>query len=112
TSPTSTQYSLPRSIKKCLMWEVAVKNALTSIIIALSATLSVTAFAAEIKVISAGAVRTVIASMIDDYKKTSGDTFDFTVGPTGFRRDVIAAGKPADLMITSSPLMSELEATG
>jgi molybdate transport system substrate-binding protein len=73
---------------------------------------STAATAAEIKVISAGAVRTVIAGMIDEYKKTSGDTFDFTVGPTGLLRDVIASGKPADLLITSSPLMAELEKTG
>lgn len=71
-----------------------------------------TASAAEIKVISAGAVRTVIAGMIDDYKKSSGDTFDFTVGPTGFLRDIIASGKPADLLITSAPLMAEIEKTG
>lgn len=70
------------------------------------------AVSAEIKVISAGAVRTVIAGMIDDYRRTSGDTFDFTVGPTGFLRDVIASGKPADLLITSSPLMAEIENTG
>jgi len=73
---------------------------------------SVPASAAELKVISAGAVRTVIAGMIEDYKKTSGDTFDFTVGPTGFLRDVIASGKAADLLITSAPLMAELEKTG
>src|SRR5688572_30718546 len=68
--------------------------------------------AAEIKVISAGAVRTVIAGMIDDYRKTSGDTFDFTVGPTGFLRDLIASGKPADLLMTSAPLMAEIAKTG
>lgn len=88
------------------------KRALVPIMIASSAMLATPASAGEIKVISAGAVRTVIAGMIDDYKKTSGDTFDFTVGPTGFLRNVIASGKPADLLITSAPLMSELEKTG
>ncbi len=73
---------------------------------------AVPASAAEIKVISAGAVRTVIAGMIEDYRAKSGDTFAFTVGPTGFLRDVIASGKPADLLITSSPLMAEIEKTG
>jgi molybdate transport system substrate-binding protein len=79
-------------------------------ILALSVATPVTA--AEIKVISAGAVRTLIAGMIEDYKKTSGDTFDFTVGPTGLLRDIIASGKPADLLITSAPLMTEIEKTG
>ena len=74
--------------------------------------LSSPATAAEIKVISAGAVRSVIAGMIEDYRKRSGDTFDFTVGTTGELRDVIASGKPADLLITSAPLMADLEKTG
>ncbi len=70
------------------------------------------ASAAEIKVISAGAVRSVIAGMIADYRTKSGDTFDFTVGTTGQLRDIIASGKPADLLITSAPLMASLEKTG
>jgi molybdate transport system substrate-binding protein len=73
---------------------------------------SVSANAAELKVISAGAVRGVVGSMIDDYSKQTGHTFDFTTGPTGFLRDTIASGKPADLIIASSPLMAELEKTG
>ena len=50
--------------------------------------------------------------MIEDYRTRSGDTFDFTVGTTGQLRDMIASGKPADLLITSAPLMAELEKTG
>ncbi len=74
--------------------------------------LSTAATAAEIRVISAGAVRSVVAGMIEDYKKRTGDTFEFTVGPTGVLRDIIASGKPADLLITSGPLMTEMEKTG
>jgi molybdate transport system substrate-binding protein len=74
--------------------------------------LSTIANAAEIKVISAGAVRSVVAAMIEDHKKQTGDTFEFTVGPTGVLRDIIATGKPADLLITSEPLMVEIEKTG
>ena len=74
--------------------------------------LSTAATAAEIKVISAGAVRSVVAGMIEEYRKTSGDTFDFTIGTTGQLRDTIASGKPADLLITSGPLMMEIEKTG
>jgi molybdate transport system substrate-binding protein len=68
--------------------------------------------ATELKVISAGAVRGVVGGMIDEYSKSSGHKFDFTTGPTGFLRDTIASGKPADLIIASSPLMAELEKTG
>jgi molybdate transport system substrate-binding protein len=84
----------------------------TSIISIATAFFIAPATAAEIKVISAGAVRSVIAGMIADYRTRSGDTFDFTVGTTGELRDVIASGKPADLLITSAPLMAELEKTG
>jgi molybdate transport system substrate-binding protein len=68
--------------------------------------------AAELKVISAGAVRGVIASMIDDYARQTGHTFDVTVGSTGRLREIIASGVPADLIIASGPLMAELEKTG
>jgi molybdate transport system substrate-binding protein len=88
------------------------KRALASAILATSILVGASANAADIKVISAGAVRTLISGMIDDYKKKTGDNFDFTVGPTGFLRDTIASGKPADLLITSAPLMAEIEKTG
>jgi molybdate transport system substrate-binding protein len=68
--------------------------------------------AADLKVTSAGAVRGLIAGMIDDYKKQTGKTFDFTTGTTGQLRAIIQAGFPADLVITSGPLMTELEKTG
>ena len=68
--------------------------------------------AAELKVISAGAVRGVVGGMIDDYSKQTGIKFNFTTGPTGLLRDTIASGAPADLIIASAPLMAELEKTG
>lgn len=80
---------------------------------AVAATLfTVGAHAGELKVISAGAVRSLIAGMIEDYSRQTGQTFDFTVGTTGQLRSVIETGKPADLIIVSTPLMAELEKTG
>jgi molybdate transport system substrate-binding protein len=73
---------------------------------------SAPSFAADLKVISAGAVRGLIAEIIDDYSHRTGQKFDFTIGTTGQLRDVIASGKPADLIIVSTPLMAELEKTG
>ena len=80
-----------------------------SIVVALSAT---PAGAAELKVISAGAVRGLIAGMIADYSRQSGHKFDFKVGTTGQLRAIIASGEPADLIIASAPLMAELEKSG
>ena len=73
---------------------------------------AVPAQAAEVNVIAAGAVRGIVAGMIDDYAKKSGHKFNFTVGPTGMLRDTIASGKPTDLVIVSAPLMADLEKTG
>src|SRR5690349_20567492 len=70
------------------------------------------AAAAEFNVVAAGAVRGIIASMIDDYSRQSGLKFNLTVGPTGQLRDAIASGKPTDLVIVSAPLMAEMEDSG
>jgi molybdate transport system substrate-binding protein len=81
--------------------------------ISLAATFFVaSARAGDLKVISAGAVRGLIAQIIEDYSRQSGQKFDFTIGTTGQLRTIIAAGEPADLIIVSAPLMAELEKTG
>ena len=51
-------------------------------------------------------------SRVDDYSRQTGQKFEFTVGTTGQLRAIIGSGFPADLVITSAPLMSELEKTG
>jgi len=68
--------------------------------------------AADLKVISAGAVRGLIARIIDDYSGRTGQKFDFTIGTTGQLRNIIASGQHADLIICSAPLMAELEKVG
>jgi molybdate transport system substrate-binding protein len=84
-----------------------------SVLIGLAATLSAAvASAGELKVISAGAVRTVIGGMIEDYTRKSAQKITFTIGSTGQLRSIIASGEPADLVIVSAPLMAELEKTG
>lgn len=70
------------------------------------------AHAAELRVISAGAVRGVLKGMIEDYARQSGHTFNFTIGSTGQLREVIASGQPADLLIAAAAVMDELEKTG
>jgi molybdate transport system substrate-binding protein len=81
--------------------------------IAVAATLlALPAGAADLKVISAGAVRGLIAQIIEDYSAKTGQKFDFTIGTTGQLRTVIASGQHADLIIVAVPLMEELEKTG
>src|SRR5258708_12160663 len=77
-----------------------------------AALLAAPAGAADLKVTSAGAVRGLIAQIIDDYSRQTGQKFDFTIGTTGQLRNIIASGQHADLIIVSAPLMGELEKTG
>ena len=70
------------------------------------------AHAADLRVISAGAVRSVLGGMVDDFAASGGHTIKLTIGSTGQLRAVIAAGEPADLVIASQPLMADLERTG
>jgi molybdate transport system substrate-binding protein len=79
---------------------------------ALAALTAAPARAADVKVIAAGAVRGLIAQVIDDYSKQTGQKFDFTIGTTGQLRSIIGSGQHADLIIVSVPLMGELEKTG
>ena len=85
---------------------------LTILVAAAAVLFSAPAHAAELKVISAGAVRGLIAQIIEDYSRQTGQKFDFTIGTTGQLRNIIASGQPADLIIVSAPLMTELEKTG
>ena len=78
----------------------------------LAALIATPAGAADLKVISAGAVRGLIAEIIEDYSHKTGQKFDFTIGTTGQLRSVITSGQHADLIIVSLPLMAELEKTG
>src|SRR5271169_2253630 len=89
-----------------------IAHRLASFIAAVAALFATPAGAADLKVISAGAVRGLIAQIIDDYSHQTGQKFDFTIGTTGQLRSIITSGQPADLIIVSVPLMGELEQTG
>jgi molybdate transport system substrate-binding protein len=70
------------------------------------------ASAADLNVISNGALRGVINGMIDDYSHKTGHKFQFTFGSTGLLRNAIGSGQPADLILTTARLIAELEKTG
>lgn len=78
----------------------------------IAAMIASSASAAEINVVAAGAVRGIIAGMIDDYSKQTGLKFKFTVGPTGQLREALSSDKPVDLVIVAAPLLQELDAAG
>jgi molybdate transport system substrate-binding protein len=90
---------------------MAAPHAIVFAIVVIAAAPATTA-AAELNVVAAGAVRGIIGGMIDDYSRQSGLKFHLTVGPTGQLRKVIASDEPVDLVITSAPLMAEIEGSG
>jgi molybdate transport system substrate-binding protein len=98
-------------VRRPASW-IAVASALAALFAAAFASLPGPSFAADLKVISAGAVRGLIAQIIDDYSRETGQKFDFTIGTTGQLRNIIASGQHADLVIVSTTLMGELEKTG
>ena len=91
----------------------ALRAAALLIAIFLSAMMAASpAGAAELNIVAAGAVRSIIASMMEDYSRQTGLKFNLIIGPTGQLRGAIASGKPTDLVIVSAPLMAEMENSG
>src|SRR5205814_1809392 len=103
----ATRFCTPYTFVRHVMIRI-----LLSICSVLVALLPLRAEAADLKVISAGAVRGLIAQIIEDYSNRTGQKFDFTIGTTGQLRNIIASGQHADLIICSAPLMGELEKVG
>jgi len=64
--------------------------------------------AADLKVTRPARVRGLIAQIIDDYSRQTGQKIHFTIGTTG-NCQIIASGQPADLIIVSAPLMGSRE---
>src|SRR2546430_44301 len=55
--------------------------------------------AAEIKVLSAGAVRSVVSDLAEAFRRETGHTVALTFGTVGALRQKLAAGEPADVLI-------------
>jgi molybdate transport system substrate-binding protein len=64
--------------------------------------------AAEIKVLSAGAVRAVVTEVADVFAKQSGHSVKGTFGTVGVVRGKLAAGEPADVVIATDTAVDEM----
>ena len=64
--------------------------------------------AAEVKVLSAGAVRAVITEVADIFAKESGHSVKGTFGTVGVVRGKLAAGEPADVVIATDAAIDEM----
>ena len=80
--------------------------------IAVLATLTARVEAAEIKVMSAGAMKAIVTELGADFTRETGHTLALTTGTVGQLRDKILAGEAADVMVMSDTAIDQLIGQG
>jgi len=70
------------------------------------------AAAADINVLSAGAVRAVVSAVSETFAKETGHAVKGTFGTVGVVRQKLAAGEPADVVIATDVAIDELAKQG
>jgi molybdate transport system substrate-binding protein len=68
--------------------------------------------AAELKVLSAGAVRSIVTEMAEAFRQETGHTIQFTFAPVGELRKKLADGEKADVVILSDTAIDQVMAEG
>jgi molybdate transport system substrate-binding protein len=68
--------------------------------------------AAEIKVMSAGAMKTIVTELGEEFTRETGHTLALTTGTVGQLRDKILAGEAADVMVMSDTAVDQLIGQG
>jgi molybdate transport system substrate-binding protein len=69
-----------------------------------------TAEAAEIKVLSAGAVKGIVGELAETFRQETGHTVAFTSGTAGEIRQKVRAGDPADVIFVTDTVVEQLVA--
>jgi len=65
-----------------------------------------------IKVMSAGAVKTMVAALGAEFERESGVTIDYHFGTAGALRERVKSGETADLVVVSESAIAELAKLG
>jgi molybdate transport system substrate-binding protein len=68
--------------------------------------------ASEVKVLSAGAVRSIITDLAEAFRSETGHTVTFTFGTVGVVRQKLAAGEAADVVIMTDAAIEALAQEG
>jgi molybdate transport system substrate-binding protein len=71
-----------------------------------------TAGAAELKLLSASALHPVIDALMPDFEKSSGHKVTVVYGTAGAVAERVQKGEPADLVISATPRIDQLQAQG
>ena len=76
------------------------------------AVLASRAEAAEIKVLSAGAMKTIVTEFAETFRQETGHTVQITAGTVGALRQKAVAGDPADVLILTDAAIDDLARQG
>lgn len=68
--------------------------------------------AAEIRVLSAGAVRAIVTELAGAFGRETGHTVALTFGPVGVVRQKLVAGEPADVVIMTDAAIDQMAGQG
>ncbi len=68
--------------------------------------------AAEIKVLSAGAVKNIVTELAEAFRQETGHTIVISTGTAGEIRQKVTAGDPADVVFVTDTVLEQLAATG
>ena len=68
--------------------------------------------AAEVKVLSAGAVRGIVTDLAEAFRRETGHTVTLAFGTVGVVRQKLAAGEPADVVIMTDAAIEEMARQG
>ncbi|HEX3176528.1 MAG TPA: substrate-binding domain-containing protein [Methylomirabilota bacterium] len=64
--------------------------------------------AAEIKLLCAGAMRTIVSELGADFTRETGHTLALTAGTAGQLRDKVLAGEPMDVLVVTDTVVDQL----
>ena len=68
--------------------------------------------AAEVKVLSAGAVRGIVTDLAEAFRRETGHTVTLTFGTVGVVRQKLTAGESADIVIMTDAAVDEMAQKG
>src|SRR5262245_45164303 len=70
------------------------------------------AAAAEIKVLSAGAMKSLVTELGEAFKQETGHTLSMTFDTVGAQRQRLTGGEPADVVVLTDVAIEQLEGQG
>jgi molybdate transport system substrate-binding protein len=93
-------------------WPQDHPRGLLAAILLVMVTLAMPAAAAEIRVLSGGAVKAAVTDLAEAWAKASGHKVSITYATTGASMQKIAAGEPVDVIILATEAIAQLLAKG